>query len=525
MKKTCFIVLCIAMGTFTAFGEASVNSTADSEILHGQNEAAQFSQENTTDMPENDLTADGNGSPELLSAGSDSERAPVEADAGVAETEDSPVVDTNTANESYNTKTIISTGEADGETQENKDIVSPIEKNEPTRRTKTKRRPFSLHTGLVIAATGANNLISALDFFKPELVIDLNKIADSMMKSGMHVGALLDFDTFFRFTVLEEHTVKFSITANADVWGNLPKSLFELLAKGNEANAFGETIKGTINAKANVFADMGVMYQLSKPRYSFSARLAYFAPIAYMENPDAKYSLAPHITNGTVDGIIMKAEGTANVYGAVPDYFTSGRKPSIVDILKNGGLDLSLTGMYSPANWVAITGGVNYLPLMPVVTTKGVHASFASEVSMTNLLGKINGGSPSFPTPTVTRDFSSTLPQKKIMRPLKISIGADFKPFKNNYLILSPFLAFPVLNAKPYYVDGGLKIESRFAKVLGVYLDTRYIERIWRHELCFFLDSRWFTFNLAASVASQDFKRTFTTLSGVGVKFGIGIGF
>ena len=92
-------------------------------------------------------------------------------------------------------------------------------------------------------------------------------------------------------------------------------------------------------------------------------------------------------------------------------------------------------------------------------------------------------------------------------------------------MILSPFLAFPVLNANPYYVDGGLKIESRFAKVLGVYLDTRCIERIWRHELCLFIDSRWFSLNLAASVASQDFKRTFTTLSGLGVKLGIGLGF
>jgi len=94
----------------------------------------------------------------------------------------------------------------------------------------------------------------------------------------------LDVDTFFRFTVLEKHTVKFSITANGDVWGNLPKSLLDLAANGNPAIATGQTIHGTLNAKINVFADAGLMYQFNNPTYGFSARVAYFAPVAYMEN-------------------------------------------------------------------------------------------------------------------------------------------------------------------------------------------------------------------------------------------------
>ena len=154
-----------------------------------------------------------------------------------------------------------------------------------------------------------------------------------------------------------------------------------------------------------------------------------------------------------------------------------------------------------------------------------MQATFNYDGSVTNLLDGITSGGTSFFNQTTTTSFSGTLAKKKIMRPCKVSIGADFKPFQNDYLILSPFLAFPILNAKPYYVDGGLKIESRFAKVLGVYLDSRYVERMWKHEFCLFIDSRWFTFSLAASVASQDFKRAFTTLSGLGIKLGVGIGF
>lgn len=511
MKKMSFIIVCIAMGVFMAFGQNAASDTTDFEMSAEQGESLA--------LPQDDVAAGNDSTGEPLSGVSDSESAAAE-DAGASEA----------ANESSDTKTIISTGEEDSSpAQEHTDILSPVEMNEPTQR--TKRRSFSMHTGLVVSATAANNVVSIGDFFKkpgevPEFVIDLNQLSKSMIKSGMHAGTLLDVDAFFRFTVLEEHTVKFSVTANGDAWANVPKSLLDIAANGNPANISGKTIEGVLNAKANVFADMGVMYELRKPRYGFSARLAYFAPIAYMENPEGKYSLSPHITGGIVDGIILKAEGTANIYGALPDYFEN-KKLSIPEILKNGGLDLTLTGMYRPTNWVAVTGGVSYLPLMPVVTTKGMRASFEYEASVKNLLGSSSGGDGSSPfKQTITREpTSGTLPQKKIMRPLKINIGADFKPFQNDYLILSPFFAFPVLNAKPYYVDGGLKIESRFAKVLGVYLDTRCIERIWRHELCFFIDSRWFTFNLAASVASQDFKRTFTTLSGAGLKLGIGIGF
>lgn len=502
MKKMYFIMICIVMlSTFTVSGQSVVSGGS--------------------------IDVDNNGNPEPLPAASASETVPAETivntDTGDAAATKPATVSVNETDEASDTKKIvISTGEGDSETQERKDMTSPVEKNEPTRR--TKRRAFSMHTGFVVSATAANNMVSVPDFLKPQLVIDLNKLAKNTMKSGIHAGSIFNFDYFFRFTVLEEHTVQFSVTANGDVWGNLPKSLLDVAANGNAANAIGETIKDTLNAKTNIFADIGVMYQLTKPRYGFSARLAYFAPIAYMENPKGYYSLSPHKTGGVVDGITLKAGCTANIYGALPDYLSNG-KLSIADILKNGGVDLSLTGMFRPTNWVTVTGGVDYLPLVPVVTKKGMRASFNYEGSVNNFLGSIAGGDSSFWKQTMTMDSSNNLPEKKIMRPLKIQIGADFRPFQNNYMILSPFLAFPVLNANPYYVDGGLKIESRFAKVLGVYLDTRCIERIWRHELCLFIDSRWFSLNLAASVASQDFKRTFTTLSGLGVKLGVGIGF
>jgi len=537
MKKKWFIVLYIVLGLVTAFGQDAVGTSTDSKIVTEQGApagsvktdeiAAGSPQENAAALPESEasaaVSAADNGSTALpaAAAAENVSAAPAShTDTGVAESPVSPAPNANAKNESSGTGIAP---EQNNKAQEQKDVSQSVEMNEPTQQTK-KVRPFSLHTGFVVSATAANNMVSVLDFFRPELVIDLNQLSKDTMKSGIHVGALLDVDTFFRFTVLEKHTVKFSITANGDVWGNLPKSLLDLAANGNPAIATGQTINGTLNAKINVFADAGLMYQFNNPTYGFSARVAYFAPVAYMENPSGTYSLSPHKTGGVVDGITLKAQGTANIYGYLPDYLAN-RNFSILEVLKNGGVDLSLTGVFRPTGWVAITGGIDYLPIMPIVTTKGMQATFNYDGSVTNLLDGITSGGTSFFNQTTTTSFSGTLAKKKIMRPCKVSIGADFKPFQNDYLILALFLAFPILNAKPYYVDGGLKIESRFAKVLGVYLDSRYVERMWKHEFCLFIDSRWFTFNLAASVASQDFKRAFTTLSGLGIKLGIGLGF
>ena len=287
------------------------------------------------------------------------------------------------------------------------------------------------------------------------------------------------------------------------------------------------------------------MYQLKKPDYGFSARLAYFVPIAYMENPQATYRISPIKNSAGITGLSMKAQGTMALYGHLPAA-GFGKELSILDLFKDGGLDLSIAGSYQPTKWVNITAGIDHLPLMVVTTDNGIRADFEFEGELNGVLdGVLNSfGSSTEKNSSADKDSNKKssgpftqksnkingptaegLPKKKIMRPGKVRIGADFKPFENNYLILSPFLSFPFINATPYYVDGGLKIESRFAKVLGAYLDTSCVERIWRHELGLLLDSRGFSLLFAASISSHDFTRTFHTLSGLGFKFGAGIGF
>jgi len=399
-----------------------------------------------------------------------------------------------------------------------KEAAAPvIEVNQPTARRKT--RNLSMHSGLILSGLAANNVIPVSDLFKGALEFDFNTLSQKTAKSGLHVGGMFNADWYFQFTIHETHTVKLSTTVDSSSWLNLPKNLIDFVAKSNASglsNIAGLSLEGTVNATAYVFVDNGIMYRLKKPSYSFSARAAYFVPLAYMPNPEISYELRDAGLNS-----VVKLNGDARIYGHLPLATAKNEPVNVSQLLKDGGLDLSLAGSYQPADWVNITGAVDYLPLLVVTMDKGIRQHMHVDLNAKDIFKA--GGLPSDPGITKT---IGTLPAIKIMRPCKIRLGADFKPFKNNYLIISPFAAVPVVNVKPFYMDGGLKLESRFARdVLGVSLATNYINRIWQHELSFFVDSRFATFILAASVASHDFAKTFNSLSGVGVKLGFGIGF
>ncbi len=396
-------------------------------------------------------------------------------------------------------RVIVSGTPEDGENFSGKTVIS----GEKSRKKKKKVRAFSLHSGLSLSGLAANNLFSLTDFFQDTLVIDLNNMSDKMIRSGMHISMLVDFEHYFQFTIKEAHTVKFSSTVSGNAWGNLSKDFIDFLAEGNGSG----DVEGKGHAVLEVFADMGCGYHLKKKNYGVSARLAYFIPVVYLTDPTFKTQLSA--SGGSIDM-------AADLY--VHPAFMSNGSIDFAKLLSNGGVDLSLNGNYAPTSWVDVLFGISYLPLFPARMDKGstVHKTMSNNLNIFDQGSGVSSGNSSV----------GSLPEKKVLRPAKIRIGADFRPFSNNYLIVTPFIAAPIVRVKPFYMDGGAKIESRFAKdILGVSYALNYIERVVRHDLDFFVDSRWFTFNIGVSVASQSFTRTFYTLSGAAVRLGFGAGF
>ena len=99
------------------------------------------------------------------------------------------------------------------------------------------------------------------------------------------------------------------------------------------------------------------------------------------------------------------------------------------------------------------------------------------------------------------------LPTKKIFRPLKLAVSSDIRPFFNDYLIITPSIGCHCY--KPFYVDAGVKLESRFLKVLGAYIGMSYEDRVWKNTAGLFLETRVFRFETAVSAASPSFTGSF----------------
>ena len=182
MKKWYCVILCMLMSALAVSGQtADVGSTAT------VNEGSTVIEKNDTasalDAAEKDraasLPADAETSdtavtepdadilpaaePAANTVSEDTQAETVRNTDGSTESVSSPSASINEAGDAADTTTVISTGKDRDETQEQKDILQPVEMNEPTQR--TKQRPLSMHSGLMIAVTGANNVFSFFDFF------------------------------------------------------------------------------------------------------------------------------------------------------------------------------------------------------------------------------------------------------------------------------------------------------------------------------------------------------------------------
>ncbi|CEM62149.1 hypothetical protein DWQ65_02510 [Treponema phagedenis] len=389
---------------------------------------------------------------------------------------------------------------------------------------KEKRpRAFSLRKGLSVSATAANSAIHIPDFFKETLVVDLTKIAKQSTHRGFEVGAFADVTDYTTMTFFDAHSVTFSISANMYAWQNIPKNVLDFLGKGNKGIS---EISGHTNGRAEAYAEASLLYKMKKQNYGIYIKGNYFCPIFFQNGSIANYVLK---TDQETGKITISTDVDALIYTPLPIFNNEENitpRQLAKKILKNGGFDVTVGGEYIPTDWATVNFAVTHLPIVPTFLDKGMNFKFHFDAEVDNFLNNLEKETKEYiKYHSEQADPVYSLPKKRVMRTCKLWAGADFRPLKNNYLILSTSIGLPIVNAKPYYADFKLKLESKFAKVLGAYLSLSYLDRIWQNEICFYLDSRWAVFSLAVSLASNSFARNFYSVSGAGVKLGLALGF
>ncbi|UTC76030.1 hypothetical protein E4O03_04805 [Treponema sp. OMZ 792] len=392
-------------------------------------------------------------------------------------------------------------------TSENEDEEAEIEKPPKEPFLKNGRQAFAF--GVEIKVGASNSYFKIMDLFKDSLEVDLVDMSNKLPKTGFGVSAATAANIYLDIYIKSKAEFGFFIKADAYGFSNIPKNIIDFAAKGNlSSNSFNGKIMGSWQA----FADTGIFYGMKFNSFKFRVSTSYFIPAFYMESDMGDYEF---INDPITGSIAARGKLKLNMYSHIPIFGNPNSKFDLGDILSRGGVDFNFYGTYTFNELANLNFNVINIPIFPARLNKGISKIYEGDFRIESLIQYMNN----FITPDQAAQikppsgsFNETnlaynLPQKKIFRPLKLAVSSDIRPFLNDYLIITPSLGCHCY--KPFYVDAGLKLESRFLKVLGAYIGMSYEDRVWKNTGGLFLETRIFRLETAVSAASPSFTGSF----------------
>lgn len=407
---------------------------------------------------------------------------------------------TNQDDAEYNEPEKSETTESEVEAEEN---AKPDKKSF----LKNGRQAFAFGIDLKVGAS--NSYFKITDLFHETLEIDLADMSKTLPKSGFNVAGLAAANIYLDIYIKSKTEFGFFIKADAYEFSNIPKNLIDFAAKGNlSSNSFS----GKISGKSQGVVDTGIFYGMKFNSFKFRFSTSYFIPVFYIESDMGDYEFV----NDPITGNIS-ARGKLNlkIYSHLPIFGNPNSKFDIGDILSRGGVDFNFYGTYTFNELANLNFNVINIPIFPARLDKGLLKTYEGDFRMESIIQYINN----FITPDQATqikppggsfnesNLTYELPAKKIFRPLKFAVSSDIRPFFNDYLIITPSLGCHCY--KPFYVDAGVKLESRFLKVLGAYIGMSYEDRVWKNTGGLFLETRIFRLETAVSADSPSFTGSF----------------
>ena len=370
---------------------------------------------------------------------------------------------------------------------------------------KNGRKAFAF--GIDIKVGASNSYFKITDLFKKTLEIDLADMSKTLPKTGLSFYGGAAANIYLDIYIKSKAEFGFFIKAGGYAFSNIPKNLIDFAAKGNlSSNSFS----GKITETSQGFADTGIFYGMKFDSFKFRVSTSYFIPILYMESDMGDYEF---INDPVTGSIVARGKLKLNMYSHLP-IFGNNTAFDIGDILSRGGADFNFYGTYTFNELANLNFNIINIPIFPARLNKGLSIIYEGDFRMESLIQYMNN----FLTPdqasqikppggSFTKTSAYDLPTKKIFRPLKLAVSSDIRPFLNNYLIITPSIGCHCY--KPFYVDAGLKLESRFLKVLGAYIGMSREDRVWKNQLGLFLETRVFRLETAVSAASPSFTGSF----------------
>ncbi|MCL2270030.1 MAG: hypothetical protein FWC24_01670 [Treponema sp.] len=363
-----------------------------------------------------------------------------------------------------------------------------------------------------------NDLIGLGDFFKTEIILDLDKIKDIVGDDGFNVNAGFGGGMFINVKniSISEGKWDFGFFSGADgaVNFNIPQSLFTLVSQGNINQ---HVFEGMISASGGIYANAGLRASAKYGKLRVGLRPTLFAPLIFIPKSGITYSL------NTEESIAFSTLGEISIYSPIMDVI-DGRTFNL-----QYGFDLAMEGEYDLFPFLDVGGSFSRIPFSParmesraLLTMKGLEDGF--EIKGEDLLAgqDISDKLPDFDN--IDFDQSFDIFPHKVFRPMRFDTYARYKPFNTNILAIVPNLGFSVdINDKQGYFNGGLTIQLNVKDIFYFHLGMGCQEAIWKNRIGFAVNVRAFELGLEAMFRSQDFAGSFKA-QGAGVNLGIRFG-
>ena len=352
----------------------------------------------------------------------------------------------------------------------------------------------------------ANDLLAFRDFLKRDIVIDLNKLEESIQDDGANLKITVFGNSFLNIMNLGIFGGRwdFGVFSGADgnISGNLPKSIFTLIGKGNINQ---HTLPGSVRISGGIFAETGFKAAAKYSRFRVALTPALYAPLLYVPKSGINYILE------TDDGVSLRSDGAISVYSPFID---------------NGeikfGFDLSTYGEFSLFSFLDIGGRISHVPMVPAVLNKRMRLTMTDIDFAVSGQDLIDGKEIDFPGIDFAEEYDSA--EMKVVRPLRFDLYARFRPFGPRLLSLTPNLGFTAdISEGEEYFNAGLEFRLNLVDLFIPYLSVGREEGLWRNQIGFALNFRVFELDLEASLQSQTFKGCFSMKGfalGLGLRFG-----
>ena len=358
-----------------------------------------------------------------------------------------------------------------------------------------------------------NGLIGIGDSLKKNIIIDLDKIENSIRDGGLNVNADGNGDILY-MDILNIKIIDglwdfgFFINTEGTINVNTPKSLFTLISQGNVDQ---RSYEGMISASGGVYANTGLNASAKYGKLRVGLKPTLFTPLIFIPMSGITYHLE------TEDDVDLTSSGEIIVY------YPLDENKKFVGL--NFGFDISLDGEYALFPFLDIGGSFSRIPLAPATLQNRMKLGMSD--LQYHLDGKkiMEGTMDEMPNFGKFDDPIFDMESYKVYRPFRLDVYVRYKPFSTEILAVRPNIGFSVdNNDNKRYFNAGLEVQSMLlGDVIKLYMGTGYQETIWRHRVGCAFNFRGVELGFEGALRADSFPGSFRGqgfAAGLSARFG-----